>query len=640
MDGRCARWSSGRIVGCEQVMILGTAGHIDHGKTTLVRALTGVDTDRLPEEKRRGITIDLGFAPLVLDGVGTLGVVDVPGHEAFVRTMVAGATGVDLALLVVAADEGVMPQTREHLAVLTLLAVRGGVVALTKSDLVDEEWRALVEEDVRMALVGTPLASSPIVPVSSTTGAGLPALRAALIEEVRRTPRQREDDLFRLPIDRAFTVRGTGSVVTGTVWSGALAADDTLRLLPADEAVRVRGLHAHGRSVPRVSDGERAAIAIQGVEIERLARGAVLVQGDAWRPSRVLRADLSLLPDAPRRLGPRTSVRFHLGTTEVSARLVVAEGGLGPGESASARLVLDAPIVARTGDRFVLREASPSVTIGGGVVTDPLASPRARPWPHGERTPAALLTLILREAGSNGVALAELPVRLGIPPARVPAVIDAVPCWRVGVKIVGEDARSVLEREALRLVAGHHVDHSLEGGASQQWLRSRLQAPEEIAIAVIARLEKHGALIAEHGLVRLPDFAPRLSASEEAIGARVLAALEGAASEPPSLDELAVALGVTTSAIVPVARLLARDGVLVAVEQGRYYLAATIAELTDRLRAGMDPGISYGPGELRELLGFSRKFLIPFLEYCDRVGITRRDLDGRRLLLSRERIIS
>ena len=281
-------------------MILGTAGHIDHGKTTLVCALTGVDTDRLPEEKRRGITIELGFAPLVLDGVGTLGVVDVPGHEAFVRTMVAGATGIDLALLVVAADEGVMPQTREHLAILTLLGVRGGVVAVTKRDLVDDDWLALVEDDLRAALEGTALAAAPIVPVSATTGDGLDALRAALADAARGIPARAAGDLFRLPIDRAFTVKGTGTVVTGTVWSGALGRDATVRLFPADLAVRVRGLHAHGRAVEQVRAGDRAALALAGVDLDQVGRGAVLVQGTAWRASRVLRADVALLADAPR----------------------------------------------------------------------------------------------------------------------------------------------------------------------------------------------------------------------------------------------------------------------------------------------------------------------------------------------------
>lgn len=621
-------------------MILGTAGHIDHGKTTLVRALTGVDTDRLPEEKRRGITIDLGFAPLVLDGIGTVGVVDVPGHEAFVRTMVAGATGIDLALLVVAADEGVMPQTREHLAVLSLLAVRGGVVALTKSDLVDDDWLALVEEDVRAALATTPLAVSPIVRVSATTGAGLPELRDALAREARRVPRVREEDLFRLPIDRAFTVRGTGSVVTGTVWSGSLEPDAVLRLFPSDETVRVRGLQAHGRPVSRVSDGERAAIAVQGADIDRFARGSVVVQGDAWRPSRVLRADVTLLADAPAKIGPRTRVRFHLATAEVSARLVVSDGALEPGQSASARLVLDEPVVARAGDRFVLRASSPAVTIGGGIVTDPLAPPRARPWPPGGRTPAELLALLLSEAGSSGVAIAELPIRLGLPPARVGDVVTTVPSWRVGARLVGADARARLEAEVLRVVATHHAEHPLDAGASQQWLRSRLSAPDEVAVAVLAALQTSGALTAGQGIVRLAEFAPRLSAAEESLRERLIAALEASATEPPSLDELAAALAVSPAALVPVMRLLARDGSLVAVEPSRYYLASTVRELTARLQAGMQRDVGYGPAELRELLGFSRKFLIPFLEYCDRANLTRRDLDGRRRSLQRERTIS
>ena len=242
-------------------MILGTAGHIDHGKTTLVRALTGVDTDRLPEEKRRGITIELGFAPLVLEGVGTLGVVDVPGHEAFVRTMLAGATGVDLALLVVAADEGVMPQTREHLAILSLLGIRGGVVALTKTDLVDDDWLALVSEDVRATLAGSALAQAPVLPVSAQTGAGLGELRAALAAAARTLPARDAADLFRMPVDRAFTVKGTGTVVTGTVWSGSLDRDAVVRILPGGRTARVRGLQQHGGAVDRVLPGSRAAVA-------------------------------------------------------------------------------------------------------------------------------------------------------------------------------------------------------------------------------------------------------------------------------------------------------------------------------------------------------------------------------------------
>jgi len=621
-------------------MILGTAGHIDHGKTTLVRALTGVDTDRLPEEKKRGITIDLGFAPLVLDGVGTLGVVDVPGHEAFVRTMVAGATGIDLALLVVAADEGVMPQTREHLAVLSLLAVRGGVVALTKSDLVDDDWLALVEEDLRGALAGSPLAESPIVRVSATTGLGIPALKHALVAQARKAPRERAEDLFRLPIDRAFSVHGTGTVVTGTVWSGALRRDATLRLLPADQAIRVRGLQVHGRAVDAVHAGERAAIALQGADLERLTRGGVLVQGDAWRASRVLRADVTLQPDVPQSLPPRRWVRLLLGTAEVGARLVAPDGVAAPGNLTSVRIVLDEGIVARTGDRFVLRDASPARTIGGGTITDPVAPVRARPWPLVARTPAWLLGSLLDEAGAHGISSRELPVRLGLPPARTDALVAVSHGWRVGTRILAAATRTRLEGDALQTVGQFHAEHPLEPGAPQQWLRSRLDAPDEVAEAALAGLESSGALVMEQGTVRLPSFAPRLSLAEESLRERLLEALEAAANEPPTLDELAAALQVASQSLTGVARLLSREGVLVAVEPARYYRAQTVEALVARLRKGMSVDAGYGPAELRELLGFSRKFLIPFLEYCDRAGVTRRDLEGKRRLLAGVRTIS
>jgi selenocysteine-specific elongation factor len=611
-------------------MILGTAGHIDHGKTTLVRALTGVDTDRLPEEKRRGITIDLGFAPLVLDGIGTLGIVDVPGHEAFVRTMVAGATGIDLALLVVAADEGVMPQTREHLAILSLLGVSGAVVALTKRDLVDDEWLALVTDDVRSALASTPLAAAEIVPVSATSGAGLDELRAALASVARDIPRRAADDLFRLPVDRAFTVRGTGTVVTGTVWSGSLARDATIRLLPSDRTVRVRGLHAHGHSVDRVQAGDRAAIALVGVELDEVSRGAVLVEGAAWRASRVLRADVALLDDAPRAIGPRARVRLHIGTSEVSARLVVAEGALAPGTRAPARVVLDEAVVARAGDRFVLRDASPAATLGGGVVADPIAPVRARPWSAGERTPASLLARAVADAGPAGMLVGELPVRLGIPPSAAEPLVRAFGGWRVGDRLLGEPTREALRTEALGTLQRFHEEQPLEPGAPLQWLRSRLRAPDAVSEALVASLAEAGAIEVERGLARVAGHRPRLSGGQDAVRVSLLQAIEQAGQEPPSLDELAATLGAPVSQVNALARLLAREGALVAVEQGRYYAAAVVHGLVERLRAGMQPGADYGPAELRELLGFSRKFLIPFVEYCDREAITVRDATGRR----------
>ena len=611
-------------------MILGTAGHIDHGKTALVRALTGVDTDRLPEEKRRGITIDLGFAPLRLDGIGTLGVVDVPGHEAFVRTMVAGATGVDLALLVVAADEGVMPQTREHLAILRLLGVQSGVVALTKSDLVDDEWLALVREDVRAALADGPLATADVVAVSVVTGAGLAELREAIVRAARAVPVRRSEDLFRMPIDRAFTIRGTGTVVTGTVWSGALGRDATLRLFPSGETVRARSLHAHGQAVDLIVAGQRAAVALAGVELSRVGRGAVLVSGDAWRAASVMRADVALLPEAPATLGHRSQLRLHLGTSEVGARVVSLDGPLEPGGSRPVRLVVDEPIVTRAGDRFVLRGGSPSETIGGGIVTDPLAPPRARALVGVQGSPEAALEHFLREAGSNGVDIRQLPIRLGVSSDVIERLLERTGAWRVGELLFAAAVRDALEAQILDTLAQHHAADPLSTGAPRQWLRTRIHAPEPPVDAVLDHLVRSGRVMAEQGEVRLAEHAPRLTERQRSIAEAVAGQIEAAGVEPPSLEELAESMRLVEAELAAVCRVLTREGRLVAVEPNRHYAPASVRQLRGRLSAGMQGGSDYGPAELREFLGTTRKFLIPFLEYCDREGWTVRDQTGRR----------
>ena len=611
-------------------MILGTAGHIDHGKTSLVRALTGVDTDRLPEEKRRGITIDLGFAPLRLDGIDTIGVVDVPGHEAFVRTMVAGATGVDLALLVIAADEGVMPQTREHLSILRLLGVHAGVVALTKSDLVEDEWIALVRDDVREALVGSSLADAEVIAVSAVNGAGIDELRAALLRAARSVPPRRADDLFRMPVDRAFTIRGTGTVATGTVWSGSLARDEVLRLYPSGDVVRVRALQAHGHGVERVSAGERAAVALAGVELSRVDRGAVLVSGDAWRPSTVIRADVALLDDATRAVGPRSRLRLHLGTSEVSARVVALDGALAPGESRPARIVVEEPIVTRTGDRFVLRGGSPLGTLGGGVVTDPLAPRRARALALASDDPIASLDHFLSEAGVAGVDLGELPVRLGVGRSALDSMLATPDRWRAGDRLYAASARESILRQLLDTLGAHHVANPLASGAPRQWLRTRVRAPEAAVESVIDSMVRDGRIVADHGDVRLADFAPRLTERQQALANDLMDRIASGGVEPPSLDELAAATGRPPADLLGICRMLTRQGALVAVEPNRHYRPESVTELTGRLSAGMVLDADYGPAELREFLGLTRKFLIPFLEYCDHEGFTTRNELGRR----------
>ena len=611
-------------------MILGTAGHIDHGKTALVRALTGVDTDRLPEERRRGITIELGFAPLVLDGLGTVGVVDVPGHEAFVRTMLAGATGIDLALLVVAADEGVMPQTREHLAILSLLGVRGGVIALTKRDLVsDAEWLELVAEDLREAVAGTPLADAPVVPTSVVAGSGIAELKRAIGEAARHVPPRTSEDLFRMPVDRSFTVRGTGTVVTGTVWSGSVRRDDIVRILPGDHAGRVRGVQTHGAAVDAAHPGARAAVALAGLEPGDVPRGSVLVSDAAWTPTRTLRAEVTLLEDAAGPLRPRTRVRFHLGTAEVGARIVAAGGPLEPGARKGARVALDEPVVARAGDRFVLRSATPVATIGGGTVLDPLPpSRRSHPWPAEVDGAAARLHLLLAEAGPHGVERGALAMRLGVRPSDVDSVIEAAGAGvrALGARYYAAAAADALAGRLVALLADTHAKAPLEPGASLQMVRAQLAAAGDLVEDTVRRLVGAGQIELEGGIVRQAGWTPRPSREQEVLLARLDDALVAADREPPSVGELTASLGPAVPALL---RLLERRGRVVQVEPDRYYASGAVERLLTSLREGMEPNRIYSPAELRDVLGVSRKYLIPFLEFCDRRQITERRADGR-----------
>ncbi len=604
-------------------MILGTAGHIDHGKTALVKALTGVDTDRLPEERRRGITIELGFAPLVLEGVGTVGVVDVPGHEAFVRTMLAGASGIDLALLVVAADEGPMPQTREHSAILDLLGIRAGVVALTKVDLVDPDWLALVREDLGGLLATSSLATAPMVDTLVLTGAGLDDLRVALTSAALAIPRRDDADLFRMPVDRAFTIKGTGTVVTGTVWSGSLSRDAVVRIMPGGREARVRGLESHGQSVDRVTPGSRAAVSLGGVDVGDVPRGSTLVTDAAWTEASVIRADVRLVDGAE--LGPRTRVRFHLGTRDVSARVVARSGN---GDKA-ARIVLDEPIVARGGDRFVLRTASPVSTVGGGVITDP--SPvgrRVRVWQGSGYSVGERLELLITDAGESGLERTRLPVRLGITKDRIESTLDNTSQQYV---VINDKLFDMLwigsaEDRVLADVDAFHAREPLEAGMSLQAIRSGLGVVPVVANAVVSRLVERGLVVVDRGLVHRNGWSPSPSLAQRSALDAVERVLHQSGREPPSVGELAATYGSEVGAIL---RLLERRGQIVQVEPDRYYAVSALEAVVSDLRRGTETGRAYGPSELREVLGVSRKYLIPLLEYCDRRAVTARRESGR-----------
>jgi selenocysteine-specific elongation factor len=612
-------------------VIIGTAGHIDHGKTALVRALTGVDTDRLPEEKRRGITIDLGFAPLVLADDLRAGVVDVPGHEAFVRTMLAGATGIDVALLVIAADEGVMPQTREHVDILKLLDVRQGVVALAKADLVDDEWLALVSEDVRELLADSALAGSPIVSTSVVTGAGLDDLRSTLAQVLRGVPARHTDDVFRMPIDRAFTVRGAGTVVTGTIWSGHVEPDAMLTLLPLGKQARVRTVQMHGAATSRATAGNRTALGLAGVDLEHVGRGAVLVGDAHWPTTTRMRVDVALLDRASRPIRPREHVRLHVGTSDVGARIVAAGGALGPGESRAARAILDEPIVVRAGDRFVLRAATPPVTIGGGIVRDP-APPhrRVRPWPFGLITAVDRLGAMLAESGLAGVPTGSLPFRLGPASTSLGDLSRQAAAERVGDRLIAKEALDGATKELVERVIAHLKNHLLEAGVQQSVLRAQLGTSDAVFDDILRRATSTGAVALSEGLVLTPGWRPQLDARHLATRDAVLTQLKTEGREPASTQELTAQYG---PSVVALLRILEGERLVTAVEPlgARYYDSQCLNQLVQEMQHAMKAGVEYSPAALRDVLRMSRKYLIPFLEYCDRAGITERQGSGRVL---------
>jgi len=617
--------------------VIGTAGHIDHGKTALVKALTGVDTDRWEEEKRRGITIDLGFAPLPLGDAVQASVVDVPGHEGFVRNMLAGATGIDVALLVVAADEGIMPQTEEHLAIVELLGVCRGIPVITKRDLVEQEWLDLVRGEITERLKASRVRWDAPVATSAVTGEGLDELRAVLRRVADDLVERPADDVFRLPIDRVFAVAGAGTVVTGSTWSGAVAVGEAVRLLPLGREVRVRSIEVHGQGAERAMPGRRTALALVGVDKSELERGHVAVTGPGWQAATALDAAVELLPGARKPIAARTRVRVHLGTAEVLAR-VVQVGTVAPGKRALARLVLERPLVARGGDRFVLRSFSPVTTIGGGVVLDPFPPARSRLRRRriaAEQAPAALLATFAAEAGLAGLAVASLAVRLGVRPGRVTEVIAGVGgagLLASGDTVVAADAVAAEATRLVEVLRRHHREHPLDPGMSLQALRAAVGAPAPPAAVVDAVLERgvrERQFEIAGSVARAAGWRPALDAHASDARERLARRLAEAAWQVPTIAELE-----REFAGVPVRALLshlARDGAAEQMDQERYAAKPALAEFRSALEAALAELGSATPAELRDRFRLTRKYLIPLLEWADRRGVTRRSGDARVL---------
>jgi selenocysteine-specific elongation factor len=608
-------------------VIIGTAGHIDHGKSALVTALTGRAMDRLAEERRRGITIDLNFAPLRFEGLPPAGIVDVPGHEDFVRTMVAGASGIDLVLLVIDAAQGPQPQTWEHLAIVEQLRIPHGIPVITKADLADPDWVELVTADVMSRLERSPVSFEAPAIVSAVTGQGIAELRERLRARVEEYPSRTVADAFRMPIDRVFSLAGVGTVVTGTPWSGALRVGDQVRLLPAGLEARVRSLEAYGEGIAIAAPRARTAIGLAGADRAAIARGDVLIAGDLpWQPTSALDVRIELLPEAMP-LRRRARVRLHLGTAEVLGRLY-PRGDILPGETGAARLALEQPLVARGGDRFVLRSYSPVVTIGGGVVLDPLP-PRRAAWPAGleDSAPAARLTALITRR-PRGVEMKTLALLLGLPEGACRQLSDGLRDISViGSRLIAKATTATLREEAARLVQAFHQAHPAEPGLSLETLRRGLRGPAEVTDSILSGMGRRGELLIAEGIVAIPGFVPSLAGGEAELD-RIVAMLEESGLTPPTVGELEQATGLT--GILGALRFGAKDGRVIPVESDRYFSPFHVNRFLETLRELGAVG-PLTPPVVRERTGLSRKYLIPLLESADRAGVTRRVGEGRVL---------
>ena len=629
-------------------VIVGTAGHIDHGKTALVRALTGIDTDRLEEEKRRGITIDLGFAHLELSGpqgeLLRLGLVDVPGHERFVRNMLAGVGGIDMALLVVAADEGIKPQTREHFDICRLLGIQRGLTVVTKSDLVDAETLGVVRLELEEFLRGSFLdaARAPIVPVSALTGAGLDQLRRELARVAAEVAAKDSNAQFRLPVDRVFTMSGFGTVITGTLIAGSVAKEDEVEIFPGGERARVRGVQVHGEAAERAMAGQRTALNLAGVATGRLARGMVLAFPGRLRATSRVDASVTLLGSA-KPLKSHAPVHFHAHAVEMIARVVPLDARqIGPGQTAYAQLRLEEPTLLLPGDRFILRQFSPMVTIGGGVVLD--AAPRKATAQEslaflstlGTADDAGILTLRAARRLDRGLSLDDAVAETGWTRARVEAVAAAMAAAgklaRFGDVLVHPPAIAELETALLEALDGFHRRNPLVSAMPKEQLREEVGVPAEIFGPVLETLARERKIELAGDQVRAAGRGVVMKDEEAEAKATIERAFAEAGLKVPGLKEVLASLPVDRARAQKIVTLLLRERVLVKLTDDLVFHRDALAALRRSVAEYKTRSARIGVAQFKELAGISRKYAIPLLEYLDRERVTRRVGDERIIL--------
>ena len=628
-------------------VVIGTAGHIDHGKTSLVKALTGTDTDRLKEEKERGITIELGFAELTLDNVHA-GIVDVPGHERFVKNMLAGVGGIDLVMLIVAADEGIMPQTREHLSICRLLGIKTGLIVLTKTDLVEPEWVELVTDDILDFVKDTFLEEKPIVPVSAHTGDGLENLKHILNEIANQTPVKSETGIFRIPIDRVFTMRGFGVVITGTLFSGSVAVGEQVEVYPRTLQARVRGLQVHGESVEKSTAGLRTAVNLQGLERTEVFRGDIIGHRGELRSTYMLDVHLEHLTDAPRPLKTRNRIRFHAGTAEIMGRIsLIGRDVLEPGDSSFAQIRLEEPIVVLPRDRFVIRSYSPIITIGGGEILDIMPRKHRRLRSSSldhlkslyQGDEAERLLILLRDARLNGVELADLTGRLTLKPSDIQKSIQELSA-QGEVQIIDQANYfsmttahfNTAQKNILSFLNEYHAQNPLRTGAPREEVRGKAgDINEKIFAAALRYLSESNEIVENGAALRLASHSVEIDETLGKVKTKLESVFKNAHFQPPSVEDAFSQSGGKGNSNRNALQILIDQGVLLRLKDNIVYHRLALNEAENLLREHLSQSNEITAAEFRDLLGITRKHAIPLLEYFDTARITLRVEDKRVL---------
>ncbi|NLD35655.1 MAG: selenocysteine-specific translation elongation factor [Desulfatiglans sp.] len=628
-------------------VILGTAGHIDHGKTSLIRAITNIDTDRLKEEKARGITIELGFAHLMLPSGQLLGIVDVPGHERFVKHMVAGATGVDLVAMVIAADEGIMPQTKEHLEICQLLSVKHGLVVLTKRDMVDDEWAGLVREDVTQYLKGTFLENAPILEVSSVTGLGIESLIQTIDRMVAGIPERNSGNFFRLPVDRVFTMKGFGTVVTGTTASGSISVGDEVTIYPQELTSRIRGIQVHNKDAENVSAGLRTAINIQGMEKAQIERGNILAAKDTLKPTFMIDVELDLLASSPRPLKNRAKARFHAGTAEIISTVILLDRDvLNQGERCFAQIRLDEPVTVLRGDRYIIRSYSPVRTIGGGRVLNPLPLKKKR-FSEGvladlellnSGDPLVQIEQFVKMGRYTGKDAKEIQFLANLGKKKVDEALKVLSAQKRIIQYSKESGLFIHEeflgdatKDFLTILSEYHERNPLKAGILKEELRSRTEGTTNPRLFnfIVAQQSGLGAVVIENELLRLNDHRVTLANDQKEIRERIEGIYLRAKLQPPYFKEVNSEFpGAKGSDILGI---LLKEGILIKVKEDLYFHKKAIDELKERLIAFLKKNNEINPTQFKDMTGTSRKYSIPLIEYFDHEQLTVRVGDNRIL---------